>query len=142
MEPLTGEETGPVTAGRKLEDQIHQSTTDFYENLLKQEQEAAEAKRREETTLQFDTVRKLGFATAKDVDEKLQGIVKSIATELENIKQENLKMREFIVRMRAQGAGLPQGMNSGALDQPGPEVGESILDKYSNKWLRPRPKTI
>jgi hypothetical protein len=120
MEPMN--EPSPADGDRKLEQQTHENFDKAYQDLLSKEQEAMESKLRGEATQKFDEVRQLGFATATDVDKKIGVIFGKFFSEMEKMRDENTKLREWVMRARM------QGLNSGAGDEKKKEP--SVLDKY------------
>ena len=110
---------------RKIEDQTHDNINKSYNDFLKKEQEALDAKLKGEATARFDEVRKLGFSTQKDVETQIQGIFGKFVTQLEDIKKENAALREWVMRAKV------QGLNAGAVeDQKQP----STMDKWRRAW--------
>lgn len=114
---------------QKIEQQITQNFDAQYQELLKKDQEAIEAKLRGEATQKFDEVRKLGFATTKDVDDKIQAIFGKFVSELQALREENTKLREWVMRAKA------QGLNTGRLDEEIPRE-ESVLKDWERPFLR------
>ena len=111
MGDFMNNEPGPSQADNKIEEQTKKSFDDVYRELLKNEQEKMESEIRGRTTLDFDNVRKLGFATTKDIDEKIEGIFGKFVQEVQQLRDENVKLREWVMRAKA------QGLNSGKLDE-------------------------
>lgn len=127
-EPITGEETGPATMDRKIEEQTKKSFDDAYSEFLKKEQEKAESEMKGRAVAQFDEVRKLGFATAKDIDDKIEIIFSKFIKEVEQMREENVKLREWVMRAKA------QGLNTGKLEEERPI--ESVLKSFERPFLK------
>ena len=108
MEPTN--EPSPADGDKKIEETTKLNFDKIYEEQLKREQEALESKLRGDATAKFDEVRKLGFATNKDIDAKIEGIFGKFVSEVQGLREENTKLREWVMRAKA------QGLNSGAMD--------------------------
>ena len=108
MEPTN--EPGPAQGDAKLEQNTQVDFDKAYQELLKKEQESMESRVRGDATAKFDEVRKLGFATKTDIDEYVKGIFGKFVSEVEGLREENTKLREWVMRAKA------QGLNSGTTE--------------------------
>lgn len=124
MEPTN--EPSPADGDRKLEQQTHENFDKSYQELLKKEQEAIEAKLKGEATQKFDEVRKLGFATSADVDKKVENIFGKFVEEVKGLRDENAKLREWVMRAKM------QGLNSGVGDEKPKE--DDLMKKWKPTW--------
>jgi hypothetical protein len=124
------EEVAKVAGADKID--VQNITNNFdkqYEEMLKKEQEVQESKIRGEATMQFDNVRKLGFATKSDVDESIKGIFGKFVSEIEAMRKQNTELREWVMRAKQ------QGLTSGALDQKN----DNEVSDYLKPYLRSKP---
>jgi len=120
-------EPSPADGDRKIENNVKVNFDQKYDELLKKEQEAMESKITGEATVEFDKVRKLGFATKSDIDSHVKGIFGKFVSEIEAMRQENLKLREWVMRAKM------HGLNSGATEENKKE--ENRLKAYERyKW--------
>ena len=119
---MSDENYNPSDAEKQREAQITTDIEKRYQDVLRKEQDAYEAKLRGEATQRFDDVRKLGFATRADIDEAL----KSMANELAQLRQEHQKDLEMLLRARA------QGINVGQLE--GQQQPKDTLADYKSAW--------
>ena len=123
-------EPGPAEGDKKIEQNVVNNFDKQYAEMLKKEQEALESKQRGETALQFDNVRKLGFATKADMDESIKGIFGKFVSELEAMRQENTKLREWVMRAKAQG--LTGSALEQSQDQPDSQLKEFERPFFKN----------
>ena len=119
-------EPGPADGQAKREQATHDNIEKSYQDLLKKDQEAMEAKLRGDATTRFDEVRQLGFATEKDIDRKIEGIFGKFTEEVKNLRDENTKLREWVMRAKA------QGLNSGATEESPQE--NNMMKKWRKTW--------
>lgn len=123
-------EPSPLAGDRKADEQSAVNFDTQYQDMLKQEQEKLEAEAKGRAAHEFDNVRKLGFATTKDIDERIQGIFGKFVSQMEEMKAENTKLREWVMRAKA------QGLNSGRVD-------EQVAPKSAmSEWERPFMKEL
>lgn len=125
MMPNPTNEPGPADGDKKIEEKTAKSYDDMYSELLRKDQEKLEKLMTERSTQDFDSVRKLGFVTNKDVDSKIEAIFGKFVSEVQTLRDENTKLREWVMRAKA------QGLNSGATEEDRRE--ESAL----KSWERP-----
>src|SRR3990167_8515570 len=112
MEPTN--EPGPADGQAKMEAEVKNDVDAQYQELLKKEQESLEEKFRGDATAKYEEVRKLGFATKKDIDQYVQGVFGKFFTEMQTMREENTKLREWVMRAKA------HGLNSGITDESQP----------------------
>ena len=124
MEPTN--EPSPADGDRKIEQQTHENFDKSYQDLLRKEQEAIETKLRGEATHKFDEVRKLGFATSADVDKKVEAIFGKFVDEVKGLRDENAKLREWVMRAKM------QGLNSGTTEDKPKE--SDTMKKWRPTW--------
>ena len=104
-----------------------QKTGESYEDFLKRDREAFEAKLKGEAVQKFDDTRKLGFITMKDVEEREKAIYGKIAAEMEAMRQEHKKALEVLYRARA------QGLNAGATEESAGQNDE--ISQFESNWI-------
>lgn len=115
-------EPGPAQGQQKIEDQVHNDIEKEYQQVLKREQEAMEAKMRGDTTARYEEVRKLGFATKQDLEENIKGFFGKFMEAQEKQAREFAQLREWVMRAKA------QGLNAGATDD------KPVVDDPLKKW--------
>ena len=108
MEPTN--ETGPSDGDKKIETENKQSFDEMYRTMLKRDQDQYDNELKAKATQDFESVRKLGFATQKEVSESVEKFFGKFAEELRKMREENTQLREWVMRAKA------QGLNSGRLD--------------------------
>ncbi len=128
MEPTN--EPGPAQGNRKLEAAVDGSLERDYQEYQKKEQERVAVEMQNEAKLaaeKFADIQKLGFLTKKDIEEHDKNLFGKFVSELEAMRQENVKLREWVMRAKA------QGLNSGATDdKPKDETTLKSHDRF--KW--------
>lgn len=127
-EPITGEQGGPTDAAKKQEQEVKKSYDELYSELLKKEQTRLDAETESRATLEFDRVRSLGFTTQKDVDTKIEAIFSKFVNEVKNLREENTKLREWVMKAKA------QGLNVGKLEEETKE--ESVLKAWERPFIK------
>ena len=101
-----------------------------YENQLKKDQDAYDSQLRGESVQKFDEVRKLGFATHKDIEKMLNDTHGKYIDEVKALKDELTKFKEWVMRAKA------HGLTGGALDQK--DESNEVSD-YLKPFMRGRP---
>src|SRR3990167_7297240 len=124
MEPTN--EPGPADGQAKMEAQVKNDVDAQYQELLKREQEALEEKFKGDATAKYEEVRKLGFATKKDIDQYVQGMFGKFFEEIKTMREENTKLREWVMRAKA------HGLNSGAMEDTQPS--DNPMKKWKPSW--------
>lgn len=80
-----------------------QSIDSQYSEFMKKEQERVNAEMQSKAAQDFDAVRKLGFATQKDIQDSVESYFNRFVKGIEEIKEEQLKLREWVMRAKMQG---------------------------------------
>ena len=119
-------EPAPADGQRKLEQQTHDNIEQSYQELLKKDQDAMSAKLQGEATAKFDEVRRLGFATNDDIKKQVEGVYGKFIEEVKTLREENTKLREWVMRAKA------QGLNSGVTEDSTPQ--NTLRDKFKPRW--------
>lgn len=125
-EPITNEEAGPAAAGKKIEQQVQKSFEDTFNEIMQQDQEAKE----QELRVQYDSIKKHGFITQKEMDEKIDSVAKTFVQEIKKLHDENLKLLEAFKKGRS------RGISGGALDQEQQQQEESALKAWERPFYR------
>ena len=120
----------PGQGEKKIEEEVKKSYDQLYADILKKDQEADDAKKRGDATLEFDKVRKLGFATSKDIDDRIEAVFGKMIQKIDNLENDNTKLREWVMRAKA------QGLNTGKLEENTQE------NELLKSWERPFMKDL
>jgi len=97
MEPTN--EPSPADGDKKVEQQVATNFDEMYKQILKKEQDEHDNKLRTDATQEYEKVRNLGFATKKDIEETIG----KFAAEVKTLREENDKLREWVMRAKARG---------------------------------------
>ena len=121
----------PAEGDKKIERSVQES----YEKIAKEEQEHKDFEMKKAAIDEFEKMHRFGFVTNKDIELAVEGRVGKLLeaqTELTNqlteMKKENMALREFVLRAKA------QGLNSGKLEPEKGTPAEDSLTQFKSAW--------
>ena len=103
---------------------IEDSVANAYDRIVKEESDKQQAEVESAAAQRFEEVRRLGFATKKDIEEFVAA--QKEKSDTEQLRRDFTELREFVLRAKARG--LNTGKNEEDVAQP---------DGVMKAWERP-----